>query len=232
MSNTFKDRPLWVKSNDLNSRGRQIKHNHHYAGRPRRRWAEAVDENGNPDYKYIETPMTFQYAFLLRDKTWRYVSSKEFYIFNGRSTEVGRRGDYFFTTHARSHKTDELIANIEEVVYINQTFMRKTIEREFRVVGTYPDHCTMDVPLTKASEGIWTPDETHLCFPVIQRPWERYYRNRPDKKDRRQYHSKARRTESNLLREATKNASNGEDMWDDEYESVNTRQKKHNGWWD
>lgn len=217
MSRTRKDRPYWVRCNNVAEEGRYINHNHEAAGKAITKRVRVHDENG--DKAFSVTLSTEFVGYTLELKTGITV---EIPAMNLRSYNRGfsitpsyNYGEVYRTTpryETRSHNYAKY-ASIE--------------------AGTRPVECTEDIPI--AHDGFhYYNSATHLCYPELARYVDNSYRhNRPQQSEKRLYHSAARNKEQGVLRKATVLYNSGEeDLWSDDVEDAYTRPHRHTGWWD
>jgi hypothetical protein len=207
MSRTFKDRPYWVRSNDKNEL-RSVSHYHHLAGEEVYHWLPVKDADGNQVMETVERPPVKGYRVVFRDRTSKVYTTTEYF----KLRESGELNWYNFY----DLQPTEIITTYERPL------------REKTLVGHRPDHCTAENEQVRPVR--YVGDELQeLCY-----TWVDSHRRaaRPFKKDlKTQYHSSQRATERLMLEAMAEDYNDGDDLWGDDYDAVNTRQQRHVGYW-
>lgn len=233
MSRTFKDRPYWVRANDVNTEGREVHHDHTEAGKPIYGQVPVLDDEGNPVYSRHETIIRDVGArVILKNGTsldFLYKNNYRGYSKHDHQYLYGRY--YQFRNELRARYGAQL-ARIED---ITESHVIKTVKTETEIVAYRPDYCTAGIPQDGNSvhfplRGL----DTHLCTTELAyRVTFRYY-NYPSKEQAKQYHGGARVTEhAETVR--MKNMFNSDpdiDLYGDEFENIYTRPHNRIGWWD
>jgi len=209
MSRTDKDKPYWVRAND--ARGTiqsDIWHRHDKAGRELRITARAKDENGRPLTRDVVT----------EKRVWA----------------IKLRGEGTLYYEKLSDSDNILVNRQYDITYFGQVtreFVRKQPVYETISVGFYPTEC--DAHLPQKHGGGYNRRDLYLCCPGLQYWANGYSYNRPRKFERQNHQASARRQERDVLKDAVNVYNSGDsDLWEDEWEAANTRQHRHNGYWD
>lgn len=207
MSRTYKDRPKWVKDNDKKG-NLKVNHLHHLAGEEIHEWLPVSDENGNQIMETVELPPVRVVRVWFTDHTTKDFTTTEYLKLLTTGEITGY--DFRNTKHISIPKTRE------------RPLFKKT------VVGYRPLNCTA-TQNRKRPVRYLSDDAEELCFTSSEtyrravRPMHKHLRTT--------YHASERATERNMLHRMTKDSST-EDLLEDKYEKVNTRQQRHVGYWD
>lgn len=208
MSRTDKDKPYWVRAND--ARGTiqsDIWHRHDKAGKELRITARAKDENGRP----LTREVSFQ-------KPVRTVTLRK-----GETHYFEKVTEYIGFLFEHEHEIVDTGETVREVV-------RKQPVYEAVSIGFYPTECDAHLP---NKHGGWQLRDLGLCVAGLQYWADGYSHNRPRKFERQNHQAAARRQERDVLKGAANAYNSGDsDLWEDDWEEANTRQHRHNGWWD
>ena len=207
MSRTLKDRPYWVRSNDLAHETVYEIHNHHRFGEPLYEWKNAKDSNGE---------------LVTKEETVEVPSSCVVVLPGGYRIQVESWREAWTYSNA---------------IYVGRSYTTKVVKRpvtERVIVGYVTDECTIDEPYEDSKDNVyrWTSTARPCGHEIGYNFARRYYsRNRPLPDEKHVYHSGSRGKERDALKRAQRAFNSGEDMWGDEYEAANTRLQRHVGYW-
>lgn len=216
MSRTRKDRPEWVRHNDVTEKGRYISHDHINAGKSITKRVRVRDENGNKAFTTTTSEVFVGYTAELK---------------SGETVEIHTRSPFVYgNDFAMGHPYH--YSNVYRYTRRYETRTYKSATYEYVETGFLPEECTADTPITRETQ--YGYHRNILCHPdIAYYAHNPYYHNRPEKDERQVYHSAARTKELTVLRKAALLYNGGEeDLWSDDIEDARTRTHHRTGWWD
>jgi hypothetical protein len=147
--------------------------------------------------------------------------------------KVDENGDPIYTEGEHTYRVAPYIDRDEEGNEQLRWYVTKRYRipvYEYVIIGYRPLACTINYT-NRASRRDWVHfgpyEEQYTCGYVLND----YARNRPRKNERKEYHKSAKARQVRPLRNIIKQYNAGEDVDGYDHPELNTRVRRHKGWW-